>query len=722
VQLLEAAYALGDGCEVDELARLLGRESDDPDVTRMVALVARLAVAWQDGSRLRTVPLSHVWQTPLELGTAAATLLGDLNSEELRGILQRLGLPPQRLKAERLKAIVSWLSDPEQVRQYVEAAPPATRELLVKTAWQGPKVEILMMYPRPATGYDWARERGLMVGGGWTSTLEMPQEVALALRGRDYHAPFDPEPPRVPLRDLPTDPVERDAAATATAAVGQMAAVLDECAWRPVALLKSGGVGSRELRRLGKLLSLDPDHVRFWLDLGYAAGLAKPVRSAVTGTPQYQEWRTWPPAEQLVTLLHAWRSIEAAPLYAPPDGSARAALAWPADGALVADYRAGLLAVAAGLPTGRALSEPGQVQALLGWSRPMVADSLDDPAGMAGALWREAELLGLVARGAPSALGRSLSDGDLAGMVDAARRLLPAAETETRFQADLTAVVAGPPAAELTTLLNSAADLESRDSASTWRFSTASIRRAFDAGATGDDLVAALREVATGGRLPQALEYLVGDVARRHGAVRVREISCCLRSDDPALISEILASRVLRPLSLTRLAPTVLGSRKPAAETLAALRDAGYFPTEEGGNGAAVVRHVAPGGKPAKTAPQPAPPPAARPDLDVVALARELLAAGVTTPDVPDDGSTLAAIRAAAPQLSPAETRILAYAIDEEVPVHINYVDGNGRPTSRVVEGGMLDSGMLIAWCRLREDERMFALSRIQAVSPGPGS
>ena len=49
-----------------------------------------------------------------------------------------------------------------------------------------------------------------------------------------------------------------------------------------------------------------------------------------------------------------------------------------------------------------------------------------------------------------------------------------------------------------------------------WRFSPTSVRRAFDQGASGDELIRALAAVA-GGRLPQPLTYLIRDVERRHG-------------------------------------------------------------------------------------------------------------------------------------------------------------------------------------------------------------
>jgi hypothetical protein len=67
-----------------------------------------------------------------------------------------------------------------------------------------------------------------------------------------------------------------------------------------------------------------------------------------------------------------------------------------------------------------------------------------------------------------------------------------------RLQADLTAIVAGAPAANLATLLDTAADPRTRGTAYTWRFSPDSIRRALDAGHTATTLLADLTAAATG--------------------------------------------------------------------------------------------------------------------------------------------------------------------------------------------------------------------------------
>jgi predicted DNA-binding transcriptional regulator YafY len=78
---------------------------------------------------------------------------------------------------------------------------------------------------------------------------------------------------------------------------------------------------------------------------------------------------------------------------------------------------------------------------------------------------------------------------------------------------------------------------------------------------------------------------------------------------------------------------------------------------------------------------------------------------------------TLEVIDARAPQLDSRQRQLLADAIDEQLPVRIDYVDGDGRLSTRVIEEIELSGAVIEAWCRLRDDERMFLLDRIGAVS-----
>ena len=445
--------------------------------------------------------------------------------------------------------------------------------------------------------------------------------------------------------------------------------------------------------------------------------------------------------------------MPASPLADRPGGASPAVLARDPVTLVAAELRVDLLHRVAELPAGRGAAGPATVAAALRWRAPLSSG----PGGVAESLiegiWQEAHALAVLAHGALTPIGRALLESTPAAGADdpvaiAAAGLLPAPVDEAVFQTDLTAVVPGLPTPALAELLDAAADRESRGGAATWRFSSGSVRAALDAGRTGEGLRDELRAVAAGGVLPQVLEYLLADVARRHGAVRVRPVRCVLRADDPALLAELAGARALRPLRSTVLAPSVLASARPVEETLEALRAAGYAPVAEDASGTPAVersaRHRAPP-PPRRTIPRPASGRSRPAPVDPHALAVALLAAPQADPadelaevisllsrggagtwvatETPPatklpPGAVAAAIDLHAPHLSAVEQALLAESIAGGMAVRIGYTNAGGRSSARVIEPIELDRHLLTAWCHLRDEERMFALDRIDAVDP----
>ncbi|MEV0804939.1 helicase-associated domain-containing protein [Micromonospora sp. NPDC050200] len=592
LQIAEALAALGDGCDRAELAAALGVATDDADLDATLVRLGEVAIAWPDGDRLRTVPLGHVWPCPLGLGAPLSALLAEQRADDLRRIARTLGVPAGTQKAVMVRNLSAWLADGANVRKISATAPADTQELLHQLAWEGPYLdEPTYRYGRRTGPAQWAVEHALIhVGTHWGAPLQMPCEVALALRGPDYRLPFDPAPPSAPTRLVDGESVERESASAAATALARMVNLLEECGRTPVAPLKTGGVGVRELRRLAKAIGDSADHVRLWLELAMSTGLLAPTEAGLLPTEQYDAWCDQQPAEQLTGLLVGWLSSEGAPLHQPAGaGQPAPALVQPADSAAIPLVRATVLNVSAELPPGVAAADVQAVITLTRWRNPLLLDHLDDTTGLVDGVWREAQLLGAVAHGAVTDLGRALAADQPEQLATVLGRLLPPAEETVLLQADLTAVVVGTPSRTLTALLDAAADRETRGGASTWRFTPASVRRALDAGSSETELLTALRDRAAGARVPQPLAYLISDTARRHGAIRVRPVACCLRSDDPVLLKEILHARSLSTLGLTLLAPTVLASTAPIAETLAALRNAGYAPVGERPDGTVAV-------------------------------------------------------------------------------------------------------------------------------------
>ncbi|MEX2289811.1 MAG: helicase C-terminal domain-containing protein [Mycobacteriales bacterium] len=321
----------------------------------------------------------------------------------------------------------------------------------------------------------------------------------------------------------------------------------------------------------------------------------------------------------------------------------------------------------------------------------------------------EAETLGLTGRGGLSAPARALLTGDQSSAGRLLADRLPDPLDSVLVQPDLTVVAPGPLERQLARELALVADVESTGGATVYRVTDASVRRALDAGRSASDLHELFR-TRSRTSVPQSLTYLVDDVARRHGRMRVGVASSYVRCDDETLLSEVLAAKRVGPLRLRRLAPTVLVSSSPVDMVLELLRSAGYAPAAEAPDGALLLARP----ESRRTAVRPRPHRHHEGGLDAAqaALAVTALRAG--------DLAARAARRAPVTTTHSSTADTLAFlqaAARERRQVWLGYVDAQGRATSRVVEPRGVQGGFVTAWDHVRQEDRTFALHRVTGVA-----
>ena len=799
LQALEVITALGAGASSATVAALLDRGARSAEdhleaVAGWVEHLVACALVWPDGGdRLRPNPgVLVVLDTPLDLGVPGVLLVGQTSAAELQKVARRWGLDVPKRKAELADAVLTELGDAAFVRRVAGAAPSGVTEVLLDRSaaavvrmgrgWSArgpygdddtdePALPAYLSSPAAFGQYrvaaTWAIDNGLAYGPRFDPyDAQLPTEVLLALADPGARAPFAPEPPSVPTAPVAPERVAAEASSALTELMSTVMAVLEHLSRTPVPLLKTRGVGARELTRLGKAVGGAAPDVRLALELTAHVGLLQSDDAGRLGVGEdFARWRSQVPARRAVDLLQAWADLPYAPTEErDADGKAMPALSRldVSDAAVAA--RAMMLGVLQDLPDGAGATSSDAVAGAATWRLPVVVGgSGTHTVRLALA---EAERLGLVALGALSAVGRTmLAGGGGEDLTAGYAGMLPEVQTRAVVGSDLTVVVMGSPAPEVVDLLDAVAHREARGQASTWRLSPVSVREALDAGYEVDDMLSALRRVA-GGDLPQALEYLVHDVARRHGHMSVRPAAAVVLSPDEALTAQVAADRSLRRLGLHAVAPTVVVASAPVAEVLAGLRAAGYLPVEVQADGAPVValqrlaapadRHGSPDDDAARGAMHEGPAsdgtdPAA-PVLDDAdaALSRwaedlaDLADAGphrTYAPHAPESPDALVSrlLRGEAPpvrddvtelervltheatRLAPFEVHQLAHAVTHGLAVRIRYRSRTGGVTVRMVSDLEVRHGYLIGWCHLREDARSFVLSSILGVIAEPG-
>jgi hypothetical protein len=203
----------------------------------------------------------------------------------------------------------------------------------------------------------------------------------------------------------------------------------------------------------------------------------------------------------------------------------------------------------------------------------------------------EAALVGVMNGGAITPLGRAALFGSADDVAEIAASIFAAPVSTFTVSGDLT--VLAPAELDATTAgeLSLIADITSKGTASVYKITEVSLRRAFDGGRTPEQIMAFLEEHARPG-VPQPLRYLVDDVARRYGSVRIGSATSYVRVEDAALLAELVRSKKLTKCKFRLLAPTVAVSPLVSAKVLSALRDAGFLPVEEGPDGVVLAGHA----------------------------------------------------------------------------------------------------------------------------------
>ncbi|MEV6664851.1 helicase C-terminal domain-containing protein [Streptomyces nigra] len=297
--------------------------------------------------------------------------------------------------------------------------------------------------------------------------------------------------------------------------------------------------------------------------------------------------------------------------------------------------------------------------------------------------------------------------------------LLPEPLDHVLLQADLTAVAPGPLRRPLADTLGVLADVESKGGATVYRFTPGSVRRALDAGRTASDLHAFLAEHSRT-PVPQPLAYLIDDVARRHGQLRVGAASAYVRCDDDAMLNEILADKRAAGLRLRRLAPTVLAAQSDPATLLEGLRAMGFAPAAESAEGDVLITRADAHRTPPRTASEPVPDGPPAPDATLLAAAIRAIRAGDLASTAPrrTGGDTPAGGGGELPRTTSAETlATMQAAVLTGEALWIGYVNAEGAASQRVIAPVRVEGGFVTAYDHTADEVRTYPLHRITGVA-----
>ncbi|WP_329481944.1 helicase C-terminal domain-containing protein [Kribbella sp. NBC_01484] len=693
VDLLESLSALPE--PVDLAALAAGVDQPVEVVRPRVAELLDLALVWGTEDDLRPIRAVHelLGPTPAGLGPVTTRHFGDLD-------------------------------------KLIEEAGPDARAVLDKLTW-GPPTGSVEKAERPVTiasartPVERLLARGLVVPKD-ANTVVLPRQIGLHLRGGRVLASTRPTPPPLDGKKVSAAIADRAAAGAALDLVRLVDRALEQLGSEPPPVLRTGGIGVRDLRSLAGKIGAEEQTTAAVLEIAYAGGLLAAVEVGTTEmwlpTSVYDDWLELDLAHRWAQLVFAWfGGLRAIGLIGRRDsGGATAAARERLINALAPDLER-LLAPEVRVLTLQALAEAGpgtapsteSVVTWVAWHRPRRGGQFRDDL----VEWSvtEAALLGLTGLGALAEHARPLLQPEptVDDLAEAINPLVPEPVSEVLLQADLTAVAPGPLVRVVQEELSAMADVESHGGAAVYRFSEGSVRRAFDLGRTADQLHKWLAEHSRT-PVPQPLTYLIDDVARRHGVLRIGTASTYLRCDDETVLTQLVNSN-LPGIRFRRLAPTVVVSPSPPDMVLSRLREAGLAPLAETFDG---VVHVTGGAARRGEAPRRRTSrdfvdnPVDLTDDQVKAVIEKVRAGDRIAAERPADDGLL-------DPTAPAETiAVLTNAAESHTRTWISYVDHNGTASERIVEPVRVADGWLTAYEDATDQPRTYALHRISTARP----
>jgi hypothetical protein len=579
------------GPSLESVLALLDADSREPARDAMADLIAA-GLVWGDPDGLHVMPPvpDALGRYPAGLGRPAAALFAAVADLQLAPVLRALDLPPAG-QPRAGRAIAQRLADPDQVKAVLADLDPSEREVLERLA-AGPPLGLLRAAQATAGEVQSPAHqlvlRGLLVPID-AQSVELPRELGLALRDHPMGA-VNPAPPEVELSTR--TPAELDQ--LGTTAVLNILRLLESLgqSWtvHPPAQLRSGGVGVRDLRRTARDLGVDEPTAALVAEVAFAAGLVNAthgVEPVYLPTADFDVWERRDTVSRWTDIALAWVGMTRQPSLVGQRGDRDrliTALGPDAERGTVPVARQQVLAALTELPPGSAPLTRDSLLTRLTWQAPRRATGQRP---ITEAVLAEADLLGLTAAGGLTGYTRTLLAGSRTVAEQVLRSALPEPVDYFLVQPDLTIVVPGPPTTDLGIDLALAADLESTGGANVYRVTEASLRRALDAGRSSSDLIA-MMSLRSRTPIPQALTYLIEDLARRHGVLRSGAASSYLRCDDESLLARVLSDRAVAALQLRRIAPTVVITTAPVPRVLEVLREAGYAPAAEAPDGEVV--------------------------------------------------------------------------------------------------------------------------------------
>ena len=575
--------------------------------------------------------------------------------------------------------------------------PKASEEVLAKLTWGPPRGQIGNI-KKPGNAIGWLLDNGVLVALD-SNTVALPRDVAIKLRGGKIHKEMVSKAPNLIGKEVVQKQIDLAAIANISTILRWCEELLHNLSDEPPTALRTGGLGVRDLKKIADHLGIDETCAGFVAELCYLGGLIViDSDDQILPTSAFDIWLTKSAEERWYSLVVLWLDTSrVSGLIGKISDKNVAPLGPELDRAGASLIRRSTLKVLNDNP--QLTPDVKSLQEIVKWINPQRANN-----DYVEWTLREAEWLGITGQGALSTFGSNLLNEKEVLEIESA---LPKPVDHILIQADNSAVAPGPLTPELASEMGTIADIESRGGATVYRFSDSSIRRGLDHGKTGDQIKTFLSKISKT-PMPQPLEYLITDIAKRHGRLRVGSAHTYIRCEDEGLVQQILHDKKCEHLRLRKIAPQVLVTDFELAEVIGELREFGYLPAAENSGGVLLSQ---PNLRRSKSRPKPP-----RIISEFTAPKDAIVTAAVKTIRA---GERSKKVEPIIPGTSSNETlALINQYINEGKSLIISYADNNGGVSNRIIEPISISLGTLTARDETSDEILQFRIPRINGVAP----
>lgn len=586
IQLLHSLVLLGSGATVAAICSLAEVKPDAEAIEAELQRLRRLAlVTSSQGVFTVTGNVGRTVGRPFGLGDSLEHSFDRHGPNDLRVIAENLGISPVVGKVGLIRLVADHLRNPDRFVELLRRLPLGTVEMLkgiVLSDSSMARVPGLMQRTRVGIEAAQLLSHGLLVPIDW-DVAEVPREIALMMMNGHAVESFKVEaPPIIGGSGRPS--VDEVSPATLVEHVGRLVLAWGE---QPAATLKAGGIGVTVLKVVAKDLGIDQPFAARLIALAASAGLIATefVSSTVRPTAVGQRWLTLDGPQQYLVLMEGWRSHPVDFIRYTMADSGVAPLRHEYTGN--APWRRARLISALTTSTHTGFVDPQSVLKNVVWTGPAYWQTGEaSPEELVKGILEDLYLFGMMRNGVLTDAVRAFVDGDLGAAVESLRLGFPDATDTFLVQADLTAIAPGELRTDVSAELSMLAAVESRGGATLLRFSEASLRRAMDRGRSVSGILEFLERHARPS-VPQPLRFLIEDVGRRHGQLRIGSAVSYLRSDDPALLAAVVNHRKMAKAGMYLISPNVAMAAIEEPKLLKMMRENGFLPVAELPDGSA---------------------------------------------------------------------------------------------------------------------------------------